>query len=119
MSQVALDDVIDGCQRVILQRSNDIKKQVWEVLTASGIDPDGVNGLESIFESEYNPFSGLETKYKQEKYFQEQLGLVVSFMILLGEEGGGGEFSSINNRPIVTLQTKGYRAVIMTLLKII
>jgi len=34
--------------------------------------------IDSVFQTLSDPFIGLETKYKQDKYFVEDLGLVVS-----------------------------------------
>ena len=78
MSQVAIDDMIEGCRELVVQRSQQIKSQVWEALSASGIDPEAVNGLPSTFTDEFDPFYGIETQYKQDKYFKEELGLLVS-----------------------------------------
>ena len=37
-----------------------------------------VAGLDSVFEEVLHPFDGLKTAFKQEKYFKDCLGLVVS-----------------------------------------
>ena len=78
MSQVAIDEMIEGCRQSVYQRSLQIKSQVWETLSASGIDPDAIDGLVSIFDDSFDPFYGMESQYKQEKFFREEFGLLVS-----------------------------------------
>ena len=70
MSQVTIDDMIEGCRELVAQRSQQLKSQVWETLSASGVDPRSVNGLMSTFTDEFDPF--------QEKYFREEFSLLVS-----------------------------------------
>ena len=45
---------------------------------AAGINPGAITGLNEVFEDVSHPFCGLETVYKQEKYFRDVLGLLVS-----------------------------------------
>ena len=45
---------------------------------ASGIDPNDVFGLDDVFSNMVKPFAGLETEFKQESYFKDVLGLLVS-----------------------------------------
>ena len=54
-----------------------------EKLTVDGLDNVFIEGLESVFEEEVDPFTGLDTLHEQEKYFWEKLGLVVSNCICL------------------------------------
>lgn len=82
ISQVAIDDIIEGCRELVFRRSQEIKSLVWSTLSESGIDPDGVSGLESVFDDEFDPFNGIETQYKQEKFFREEFGLLVSDYIV-------------------------------------
>ena len=53
------------------------KAGVRAKLASSGIDPDNVIGLDNVFTDMVQPFSGLETGYKQESYFKDVLGLLV------------------------------------------
>lgn len=78
ISQPAIDDIIEGCRELVFRRSQEIKRVVWSTLSASGIDPDSVSGLTSVFDDEFDPFLGIETQYKQEKFFREEFGLLVS-----------------------------------------
>ena len=46
-------------------------------LADKGIDPETID-LDSVLAKFTHPFFELDTKYKQEKYFKEKLGLIVS-----------------------------------------
>ena len=56
-----------------------MNSRIREVLSSGGIDLNSIDGLNEVFEDVPNPFVGLETRYLQEKYYLEELGLVVSF----------------------------------------
>lgn len=56
ISQSAIDDIIEGCRELVFRRSQEIKSLVWSTLSASGIDPDSVSGLTSVFDDEFDPF---------------------------------------------------------------
>ena len=51
-------------------------------LAEKGIDPEQID-LESTVGHQKDPFCGLETQYKQEKYFKDVLGLIVSIVAIL------------------------------------
>ena len=53
------------------------KAGVRAKLASSGVDPDTIVGLDDVFSEMVQPFSGLETGYKQESYFKDVLGLLV------------------------------------------
>ena len=57
-----------------MQRLN---ARVREELSRSGVDIQGIAGLEEVFEDVPSPFEGLETRFLQEKYYRDMLGLVV------------------------------------------
>ena len=44
----------------------------------SNIDVHSIAGLDEVFTTVPSPFEGLESRYLQEKYFREKLGLLVS-----------------------------------------
>lgn len=46
-------------------------------LADKGLDPDEYD-FTTPLQSMGHPFTGLETKYKQDKYFKEELNLIVS-----------------------------------------
>ena len=47
-------------------------------LAQQGISPTDIVGLDEVFDGIFQPFGGLEAAFKQERYFTECLGLVVS-----------------------------------------
>lgn len=78
ISQVAIDDIVDGCRSLFSQTVARVQAGVNAKLAEFGVDPDSVTGLDSAFKDVSNPFQGLETCYLQEKYFRDTLGLIVS-----------------------------------------
>ena len=75
LSQTAIDDVMEGSKTVFSYTVQRLHSSVRSKLASLGIDE---AQFDSVFEDLSDPFVGLETKYKQEKYFVEDLGLVVS-----------------------------------------
>ena len=75
LSQVAVDDVVEGSQAVFNHAVGRLQAGVRSKLSALGIDETKVD---DIFDSLDDPFKGLETKHMQEKCFKEDLNLVVS-----------------------------------------
>ena len=57
------------------------KAGVRSKLAEQGVDPLDITGFDDVFEEISHPFNGLETAYKQEKYFKDSLSLVVSTAI--------------------------------------
>lgn len=77
ISQKALDDVIDFSKAQFEQTTSMFVAEVSSQLAEKGLDPDILN-LDSVFSKFNHPFSELDTKFKQNKYFKEKLGLIVS-----------------------------------------
>ena len=77
-SQVAIDDIVEGCRGLFAQPVSRVHAGVRAKLATVGVDPDEIEGLNDVFENLADPFDGLETCYKQEKYFLDNLGLIVS-----------------------------------------
>ena len=75
MSHVAVDDVVSGFEG-LLQLA--VSRAKAGIRAQQGLDPTSVHGLDDLFKEILNPFDGLETGHKQEEYFKECLGLVVS-----------------------------------------
>ena len=46
----------------------------------AGVDVEKMTGLQEVFNDIPSPFQGLETRYLQEKYYHENLGLVVRIL---------------------------------------
>lgn len=77
---MTIDDIVSGFDGLLQQTVSRARADVRAKLTEQGIDPVDVTGLDEVFEKILHPFDGLETAYKQEKYFKDSLGLVVSDM---------------------------------------
>ena len=75
LTQVANDDVVEGSQLLFTQTTNRLYAGVKEKLAQDGLE---VEDLDTVFRSLVDPFNGLETQYKQEHYYVEHLGLIVS-----------------------------------------
>ena len=59
-----------------------LKAGVSEKLCNTGVDPNSVEGLQEQFMELTDPYNGLETEYFQEKYFRDELGLIVRKRLL-------------------------------------
>ena len=81
ISQAAINDVVKGCQEVFEHTVGRIKAGVKHKLSCSGRDPMEISGLDELFESVTDPFSGLETSYLQDKFVLEEVGCIVSVEI--------------------------------------
>ena len=84
VTQTAIDDVVEGCQSLVQQTIQTLHSSIRSCLADSGVDPDSITGLEETLSKYPAPFLGLENKYKQEKYYKENLDLILS-------SGGGSK----------------------------
>ena len=75
LSQVAIDDVVEGSRTVFLHTIQRLHSGTRAKLAALGLDD---TLLDSVFTDIPDPFEGLETRHMQEKCFKEDFGLVVS-----------------------------------------
>lgn len=78
LSQVAIDEVVEGSRSLFCGVRDRIQAGVMAKLAESGINLDSINGLDDVFTEVTDPFDGIETCYRQEKYYREDLGLIVS-----------------------------------------
>ena len=78
VTQVTIDDIISGVEGLLQQTVSRAKAGVRAKLAQQGISPTDIIGLDEVFDGIFQPFGGLETAFKQERYFTECLGLVVS-----------------------------------------
>ena len=69
---------MQGWDGLFSQVKQQMGARVRDTLAVAGIDVGGIHGLDEVFQDTPSPFEGLETRYLQEKYFCEELGLVVS-----------------------------------------
>ena len=61
LTQVAIDDVVEGIEAVLEKSVIRAKAGVRAKLATEGIDPDTITGLDEVFLDATHPFSGLET----------------------------------------------------------
>lgn len=76
LSQVAIDDVVEGTNALFYRLCDHLRAKVKAELDKS----EQVQGwqLDNLFDDVVKPFNGIETCYLQEKYYQNALGLIVS-----------------------------------------
>lgn len=73
---MAVDDIIEF-SKAQFDRTSILLAEVRSRLAEGGIDPDNYD-LHSVPSEVNHPFSDVDTKHKQDKYFKENLGLIVS-----------------------------------------
>ena len=79
VSQVVVDDVVEELSGLFEHSFERLKAGISSTLATAGVDVEYLgNHLDNVFSEVSQPFANLETRYKQEKYFREHLGLVVS-----------------------------------------
>ena len=78
LSQVALDTVVEGCERLVEQCCKKIEQQICMKLQEAPNACDGLPIVKDTFDSYEKPFELLRTKYQQEKYFVEEFNMIVS-----------------------------------------
>ena len=78
VTQVAIDDMVEGSRAIFEKTVKRLQAGMNEKLAHAGIDPNSIDGLQDVFTELSDPFKELDTEYLQEKYFKEELGIVVS-----------------------------------------
>ncbi len=81
VSQVAIDDIIENSKAQFERTTSMLLAHVRARLADEGIDPKTL-GLDSTFLTFEDSFAEIDTKFKQEKYFKDMLGFVVSIIII-------------------------------------
>ena len=80
ITQVAINDIVEGTKGMFLQCMERVQAGVRATLANSDVDPSSIKGLDSIFKTVPDPFNGIETCHLQEEYFYNELHLVVSLV---------------------------------------
>lgn len=80
VSLVALDGIEEDFTLILQETVRTLREEVNLCLRASGLSISVIDGLPSVFNnpSTLNPFNELESKYKQEKFYRENLNFLVS-----------------------------------------
>ena len=84
VSQVVIDELVTGWNSLFSHTTLRIQAGVRASLANAGIDLNDVPGLDDVFRELPMPFDGIETRFKQEKYYRESLHLVVRYLVCLG-----------------------------------
>ena len=80
ISQVAINDIVAGSRGLVSQCIQRVHAGIRATLAEEGIDMESVAGLDDVFEKCIDPFDSIGTEYLQEKYYREELGLIVSYV---------------------------------------
>lgn len=80
LSQVALGDVISGCEGIVERALLQAKSSVQTRLIHMGVT-DSASVLEAF--EQPSPFTGLRSKHLQQQFYMQQLGMVVSDSYIL------------------------------------
>ena len=75
VSQVAIDNVIEHTKAQFDRTVSIVLAEIRSHLAERGVDPS-----ELVLSKLNHPFSELDTKHKQDKYFRDKLGLIVSYL---------------------------------------
>ncbi len=78
LSQAAIDEIVSEWDTLFSHTVHTLTATVRSKLATAGIDYQEIEGLPETFVNITSPFEGLETRFKQEKYYRDFLGLVVS-----------------------------------------
>jgi len=77
VSHMAIQDVIEHSKAQFDRTVSILLAEVRSHLAEKGVDPSELD-LDSALSKFNHPFSELDTKHKQDKYFTDKLGLIVS-----------------------------------------
>lgn len=78
LSQAAINDIVEGCQGIFINARDYMLAAMKAKLAEIGaVDEEKASEIATSLKMIAQPFDGIETFYKQEKYFVEELGYVV------------------------------------------
>ena len=77
VSQVAINDIVEHSKAQFDRTVSILLAEVRSHLAERGVNPSELD-LDSAISKLNHPFSEMDTKHKQDKYFREKLGLIVS-----------------------------------------
>ena len=84
LAQTTVDDILGDTEELVGRAIERLKKRVASSLTEAGVNPEEVPNLLSAFDDSdiTQTFSGLKTEHLQTKFYRENMGLVVSFIVV-------------------------------------
>ena len=77
VSQTALDELITDIDTLLLLQLEAAKDSVVNLLSNQQVPDSIIDEVKDAFDAEDSPFLGLQSKYSQNKFFIDHLGLVV------------------------------------------
>ena len=77
LSQVAVNSVVDGCERILDESFQHVRKDIVDKLQKAELR-DVIPDIEEIFQNRTKPFDALQNKYLQEKYYEQEFHMTVS-----------------------------------------
>ena len=83
LTQKCVDNIVEDSTELVQGTVKAIKHGLQNCLEKAGLNYNDVPGLDELFDEGHaisNPFKHISTKYKQNAYFEEHFGLVVSFI---------------------------------------
>ena len=80
LTQAALDGILEDVTELLQAHIQHVLEKILDVLNSSNVGEQVVSAISSIFAEERfsKPFLGLETEYRQNRYFRDHFGMVVS-----------------------------------------
>lgn len=82
LSQSAVNEVVVASQKLFNHTMGRIQAGVMDCLSKNGLVSSDLPGLDNVFKSVQDPFSGLTSTFLQEKYYREELKCIVSHTLL-------------------------------------
>ena len=74
LSQVAVDAVVEGCEKIV----NECLHCVHVDVKSNIHDPEQLITIDNAFQSCTLPFDGLQNEYQQEKFYVQEFNMIVS-----------------------------------------
>ena len=78
ITQVAIDVIVEGSKGLFSATMNRAKASVTATLSEAGVNPNSIAGFSEAFDKVTDPFDKIDTYCLQEKYYRENLHLIVS-----------------------------------------
>ena len=81
VSQNAINIIVEECKGLFNQTLTRVQAGLRARLASLGLDPEVISEIDDVFSETNDPFKELHSYYLQQKYYREELGLIVSLML--------------------------------------
>ena len=78
LSQASIDEVVIGCQELFNNTMRRVEAGIRQKVAEVGGDMDA---FDDVFNGLTDPFTGLETKYLQDKYIKKEFNVLVRYLV--------------------------------------